>query len=247
MKAYNILAKIIALLVFFSSIILMADDTSGPWPQIADLMKSRNYDGVIDKLSGIAKGSAQAEHKASLYFQIGSVYFEYKHDYGKAMEAFQKVLTLKKLTKTPSTDLLDYSALSQMSIADVYRRTGKYDKAINEYEKAINDYPDTRYAKIASDDIKGINNALAEIDSYRLIIAQQPASYMSADIQFEIAELYLSPQNLNNPDQAIREYRLFIGNYPDNPKSIEAQFKIADTYRSILRDPLNSIYSYQDS
>ncbi len=241
----NILAKIMAFLVLFFSLFSEADDISGPWTEIADLMKTRNYDGAIDKLNDTAKNASQIEDKAWLYFQIGSIYFEYKHEYKKAMDAFQKVLALKRSVDLPSSDLLDCSALSQMSIADVYRRNGEYDKAIKEYENIMDSYPNTRYAKIASHDIKGIKNALTEIETYKSFIDKHPDTDISADIQFEIAELYLSPQNLNNTNQAIIEYNKFIEKYPDNPKSIEALFKIADTYRSILRDPLNSIYSYK--
>lgn len=246
MKPYhNIFTKIIVLFIFLSPICTKSDESSGPWLEIADLMKLRDYNAVVDKLGRYAKESNQVEHRALIYFQIGSVYLEYIHDYAKAMDTFQNVLNLKKSVNAPSQDFFDYVALSQMSIADIYRRTGRYDKAIDEYSEVIRSFPKTRYAKIASEDIKGINNALAEIDFYRKVIAEQPNTDISAEIQLEIADLYLSPQNLNNPEQAIKEYEKFIENYTDNPKSLEAQFKIADTYRSSLRDPQKSISAYQ--
>ena len=245
MKVYHTLAKIIALLVIFSPLCLRSDDVTGPWIEIADLMKARNYNGAIDKLNGYARESTNPEHKALYYYQIGSVYFEYIQDYNQAMSAFQKVLSLKKSVNSPSPDFEYCIALSQMSSADIYRRTGKYDKAIEEYDNVVKDYPKTIYARIASNYIKGINNALAEIESYRKIVAEQPNTDIAAEIQFEIAELYLSLQNLNNPEQAIEEYTKVIENYPDNPKSIEAQFKIANTYRLDLRKPNESITAYQ--
>ncbi|MEK7399877.1 MAG: tetratricopeptide repeat protein, partial [Candidatus Poribacteria bacterium] len=109
----------------------------------------------------------------------------------------------------------------------------------------MNQYPGTRYPKIAESDVKGVSDAIKEIEIYNKIIASQPESDISAKIQFEIAELYLSPQNLNNPAQAIEEYTKVVEKYPNNPKSIEAQLKIADIFRYVLHLPGEAISAYQ--
>ena len=242
---YYTLVQVIVLFLALFPLYLRSDDIAGPWPEVADLMNSRDYEGVIDKLNGYARKSAQPDQKAGTYYQIGYVYFRYIHNYDQAMSAFQKVLNTKETVESPSQDLKDYAVLSQMSIADVYRCTGKYDKAIEEYQKVVKDYPETGYDRIATDDIKGINDALAEIELYNKAIEKYPGTWISAEIQFEIAELCLSPQNLNNPKQAIKEYSKVAEGYANNPKSAEALFKIADTYRSVLHLPLEAISAYQ--
>jgi len=243
---YLILIQVTAIFIALFPLYLRADETTGLWPEVADLMNSRNYKGVIEKLNSYAKESTQPDQKAWIYYQIGYVYFGYVHDYDQAISAFRKVLSIKESVKNSPQGLDDCAVLSQMSIADVYRSIGKYDKAIEEYQKIIKDYSGTGYAKIASDDVKGISDALAEIEFYNKVINEHPNTEISAEIQFEIAELYLSSQNLNNPDQAIKEYTKVVEKYPNSPKSAEALFKIADTYRAILHLPYKAISSYQN-
>jgi len=243
---YFTLVQITLLFIALFPLYLKAEDNAGPWPEVAGLMNSRDYNGVIDKLSGLAKESTQPDQKAWIYYQIGLVYLGYIHDYDHAISAFRKVLNIKGTVETPSQGLEDCTLSSQMSIADTYRHIGKYDNAIKEYQKIIKDYPETGYAKIAFDDVKGINDALEEIKFYNKTINEYPKTEISAELQFEIAELYLSSQNLNNPEQAIKEYTKVVEKYPNSPKSAEAQFKIADTYRTILHLPSEAISAYQN-
>jgi tetratricopeptide (TPR) repeat protein len=240
-----IMVQIIAIMIALSPAHSRSDDIGGPQTGVADFMNSRNYKGAIDKLNESIKLADQPEQKAWDHYNIGFIYYEYIHDYDLAILSFQRALNIKASVGNPSEDLQDCTVLSQMSIADVYRRVGKYDKALEEYRIIINQYPGTRYPKIAESDIKGVLDAIKEIEIYNKIIASQPESDISAKIQFEIAELYLSPQNLNNPAQAIEEYMKVVEKYPNNPKSIEAQLKIADIFRYVLHLPEEAILAYQ--
>lgn len=243
-KIVYVMIQIVALNFVFPMCIL-GDDAEGLWPDISEFISSRNYKDAIDKLNDYLKSVDQPDQKALIYYQIGSIYYEYIHDYNQAILSFQRVPYIKQLSENPSEELQGYAAVSQTLIADSYRRLGDYNKAIDEYNKIIKQYSGTRYSKIAEANIKGILNALKEIEFYNKIIAEQPSSDISARIQFEIAELF-SPQNLNNPEQAIKEYRKVVEKYPDSPKSIEAQLKIADIYRYVLHLPEKAISAYQE-
>ena len=240
-----IMAQIIALMIALSPVHSRSNDIVGPQTGVADFMNSRNYKGAIDRLNESIRLTDRPEQKAWDHYNIGFIYYEYVHDYDLAILSFQRALNIKASVENPSEDLQDCTVLSQMSIADVYRRVGKYDKALEEYKIIMNQYPGTRYPKIAESDVKGVSDAIKEIEIYNKIIASQPESDISAKIQFEIAELYLSPQNLNNPAQAIEEYTKVVEKYPNNPKSIEAQLKIADIFRYVLHLPGEAISAYQ--
>jgi len=243
-KIFYIVIQIIAFIPLLLPEYTIADNDEGLWPDISEFISSRNYKGAIDKLNDYLKSADQPEHKALIYYQIGSIYYEYIHDYNQAILSFQKVLYIKQSVENPSEELQGYTAVSQTLIADSYRRLGNYDKAIDEYRNIAKQYSGTRYSKTAESNIRGILNALKEIEFYNRIIANQPSSDISARIQFEIAELF-SPQNLNNPEQAIKEYMKVVEKYPDNPKSVEAQLKIADIYRYVLHSPEDAISAYQ--
>lgn len=243
-KIFYIVIQIIAFISLLLPEYTIADNDEGLWPDISEFISSRNYKGAIDKLNDYLKSADQPEHKALIYYQIGSIYYEYIHDYNQAILSFQKVLYIKQSIENPSEELQGYTAVSQTLIADSYRRLGNYDKAIDEYRNIAKQYSGTRYSKTAESNIRGILNALKEIEFYNRIIANQPSSDISARIQFEIAELF-SPQNLNNPEQAIKEYMKVVEKYPDNPKSVEAQLKIADIYRYVLHSPEDAISAYQ--
>ena len=215
-----IMAQIIALMIALSPVHSRSNDIVGPQTGVADFMNSRNYKGAIDRLNESIRLTDRPEQKAWDHYNIGFIYYEYVHDYDLAILSFQRALNIKASVENPSEDLQDCTVLSQMSIADVYRRVGKYDKALEEYKIIMNQYPGTRYPKIAESDVKGVSDAIKEIEIYNKIIASQPESDISAKIQFEIAELYLSPQNLNNPAQAIEEYTKVVEKYPNNPFNI---------------------------
>ncbi len=243
-KIAYIIIQIIVFAFLSSQMHAIGDDTEGLWPDISEFVNARDYRSAINKLNDLLKSADQPDQKALIYYQIGSIYYEYIHDYNQAISSFQKVQYIKQSSESPSEELQGYSAVSQTLIADSYRRLGNYDKAIDEYRNIIRQYSGTRYSKIAETNIKGILNALNEIEFYNKIIVNQPSSDISARIQFEIAELF-SPQNLNNPEQAIKEYRKVVERYPDNPKAVEAQLKIADIYRYVLHLPEEAISAYQ--
>ena len=92
------------------------------------------------------------------------------------------------------------------------------------------DYSGTPYASVATANIKGIQDAQTEIQLQKQIIKEYPNSEFAAEARFEIAELYLSIHNLNDPWQAIKEYARLVDQYPDSRRAAEAQLKIGEVY-----------------
>lgn len=223
---------------------LKPEDLGEPWSEIADFMNARDYAGAIERLRSHAKSSSEVEHLAEIYYRIGFINQEYTHDYDQALDAYQEVVSLGKKAKSLS-DLEPYLPLSQMSTAGIYRRVGRYDDAIETYRKVAADYPGSGYATMAIRNIKGIQDALAEIALQKRVIDKYPSTEFAAEAQFEIAELYLSVQNLDNPERAIQEYDRLTKQYPNSRRTAEAQLKIGDIYRTLLNKPDEAISAYQ--
>jgi len=222
---------------------LKPEELGQPWADVARLKEAREYAAAIKKLQSYA-ASSREESLPEIYYQIGNIYHEYMQDYDKALEAYFKVLELGKKPK-PVSELEPYLGLSQMSIADIYRRIGRYDDAIRIYNEVANDYPNTGYVSVAMRDIKGIQDALASIEKHQQIINNYPETEFAAESQFEIAELYASSQGLNNPLKGIQEYNRLIEKYSYSPRVAEAHLKIGNIYRNILHDPAKAIIAYQ--
>lgn len=229
-----------ALLFFLivCSLALGLEDLDEPWRR---LIKTRDYAGAIKILRDSVKSVSSAEDKAEFYYSIGDIHYKYTHDYNKALNAYQQVVGLSKKAKSPP-DLGPYMPLSKMMIAAIYQRTNRHQDAVAMYRKVEADYSGTAYALAAIRNIKGIQDALKEIQSQREIIKKHPN--FAAEAQFEIAELYLSVHNLNSPKQAIQEYTVLVDQYPHSRRAEEAQLKIGEVYWG-LNKPEEAISAYQ--
>ena len=235
---------ILLLLIVSSSLALDPADLGKPWSEIAQLMDARDYKGAISSLNSYAKSSSNVGQLAEIYYRIGNIHHEYTHDYDQALKAYQKVINLDEKADSPM-ELEPFRALSQTSIAGIHRRVGRYEDAVEVYKKVTADYSGTEYAVVATRNIEGIQNALTKIEVQRRIIEKYPDTEFAAEAQFEIAELYLSVRNLNNPQLAIREYTKLVEKYANSRRSAEAQLKIGNAYRMFLNMPEEAISSYQ--
>jgi tetratricopeptide (TPR) repeat protein len=224
---------------------LKSEELGEPWGEIAKLISDRDYTAAINKLNSHAKFISEPEHLAEVYYRIGFINHQYKHDYNQALKAYQQVIDLRKRVKSTSV-LEPYIALSRMSVADIYRRMGQYDDAISIYRGMMADYPNTRFAEVALRDIEGIKTALTQIEEKRRIIEKYPNTEFAAEAQFEIAELYSPIESLNNPQQAIKEYKYLVEKYPNSRRTAEAQLKIGNVYRSLLNNPEEAISAYEE-
>lgn len=236
------LLTVIFLLV--CSMALKPEDLGEPWSEIAQLINARDYTGAIEKLQSYAESSSRAEHLAEIYYRIGFIHHEYTHDYDQALDGYQKVVDLGKEVKSLSV-LEPYIEISRMSIAGIYRRLGRYNDAIEAYREVAAVYPGTEYAAMSIRNIKGIQDALNEVKLQQRIIDKYPDTEFAAEAQFEIAELYLSVQHLNNPQRAIREYAKLVDQYPNSRRAAEAQLKIGKAYQTLLNKPEEAISAYR--
>ncbi|MBD3183997.1 tetratricopeptide repeat protein [Candidatus Poribacteria bacterium] len=243
-KSFNYLFLITFIFISLNSSAMKPEELGEPLSVITPLIDARNYDKALDKLQSYADSDSDTEHLAEIYYLIGFINHEYTHDYKQALFAYQKVVSLRKKSRTTAS-LEPYLALSRMSIAGIHRRTGEYQDSIDIYSEIISDYPDTEYARVASRNIKGIEDAQDEIKAKREIIKRYPATEFAVEAQFEIAELYLSAQSLNNPQRAIQEYQKVVEMYSNSRRASESLLKIGNIYRMILHEPQKAINSYQ--
>lgn len=233
--------------LLFAAVCLLAldpEELGEPWSDIVRLIDEGKYTDAIDKLQSYSKSSLEPEHLAEIQYRVGFIHHEYTHNYDKALEAYQKVVDLGKKLKSPS-ELEPYLALSHMSIAGIYRRTERYKDAIKIYKEIAAAYPEMVFADVANRDIKGIQDGLEEIKLHKQTISEHPGTEFAAEAQFEIAELYLSVQNLSSPQRAIQEYSKLVDQYPNSRRAAEAQLKIGDAYRTLLHKPVEAIAAYQ--
>ncbi len=175
-----------------------------PWQDVTSFIENRDYNNAIDKLKDQLSVEKDPQKIAEIYYMIGYIYFEYKHDYAKAKDAYDEVISIG--IKYPSQEISDYVILSRMAIANIYRYTGKYDLAISEYKKIAGQYPKTGYAQTATRHINGIESSLLKIQRYKEMAEKYRDSEFAAGFHLEIAELFLSPNGLNNPHSAVQEY-----------------------------------------
>jgi TolA-binding protein len=223
---------------------LNPEELGEPWSDIVRLIDAGKYTDAIDKLHNYSKSPLEDEHLAEIYYRIGYIHHEYTHNYDEALKAYQKVVGLSKKVESPS-ELEPYLALSQMSIAGIYRRIERYKDATKIYKEIAAAYPETVFADVANRDIRGIQDGLEEIKLQKQIISEHPGTEFAAEAQFEIAELYLSIQNLSSPQLAIQEYSKLVDQYPNSRRAAEAQLKIGDAYRTLLHKPVEAIAAYQ--
>ncbi len=229
-------------LCFYAEI--SAESFEKPWQDVSVFIENRDYDTAIDKLQDQLDKAKDPKDKAEIYYMIGYIYFEHKHDYDKAKSVYDKVISLG--AKYPSQEVNDYVILSKMAIADIHRHKGKYNLAIDEYKKIAQEYPKTNYAKSALKHINGIESSLIKIKQYREMVEKYVDSEFSAGFQLEIAELFLSPNGLNNPYRAIQEYTKIVERFPNSQVSAEALLRIGNIYKRDLNDPEKAISAYQN-
>jgi tetratricopeptide (TPR) repeat protein len=235
---------VFVLLAVAGLLALNPEELGEPWSDIVRLIDAGKYTDAIDKLHNYSKSSLEDEHLAEIYYRIGYIHHEYTHNYHEALKAYQKVVDLSKKVESTS-ELEPYLALSHMSIAGIYRRIERYKDAIKIYKEIAAAYPETVFADVANRDIKGIQDGLEGIELQKQTISEHPGTEFAAEAQFEIAELYLSIQNLSSPQRAIQEYSKLVDQYPNSRRAAEAQLKIGDAYRTLLHKPVEAIAAYQ--
>ena len=68
------------------------------------LIQSGNYEQAISNLQKLAHDSNDAENLSGIYHQLGEIYYQYTHNYSKAVTVYDQILRLNP-TKFSSEDL----------------------------------------------------------------------------------------------------------------------------------------------
>ena len=175
------------------------------------LVEAGRYAEANDKLEALAESTKDIEVKSWCYYHIGEIYYNYTHQYTKAVEAYDKILTLEEKGLPPEEVFL-----AIIKKGDVHSRMGNYQDAIQTYDRLIKLAPASHFVhKTGLQKIRDINTALADLREQQRIRIQYKSTPLAAIAQFQMAELYRNPSQLNQPEKAIAEYESLLKAHPD--------------------------------
>ena len=205
------------------------------------LVEAGRYTEANDKLEALAESTKDVEVKSWCYYHMGEIYYNYTHQYTKAVEAYDKILTLEKTGLAPEEVFL-----AIIKKGDVYSRMGNYHDAIQTYDRLIKLAPASHFVhKTGLQKIRDINNALADLREQQRIAIQYKGTPLAAIAQFQIAELYRNHSQLNQPEKAIEEYTSLLEAHPDAIMAPEARWRIAHLRHNVLNQSALAMATYR--
>ena len=206
---------------------------------VASLIEAGRYQQAAQKLHNLAKTTKNPEQLGDIYHRLGEIYYTYTHEYPKALKAYDKIIEL-------SSKGLEDQFLSFIKKGDVYCRMGQYEDAIKTYQILVDQSPPTHFAhQTGLRKIHNIQTALEDLRNQQRIISTYEASPLAVEAQFQIAELYRSPYQLNQPEKAISEYEAILKQSGNTKVAPEAQWRIGKLRNDILSQPELAIGAYQ--
>ena len=100
-----------------------------------------------NKLKALSENSENEKKDIPInLFTLGSMYYNNTHDYEKAVEYFQKIIS-----EYPDCD---FSELVQFMIGDCYEKIGRIELAVHEYKNYLNKFPKGRQSDILKEKLK---------------------------------------------------------------------------------------------
>ena len=140
------------------------------------------------------------------YYGLGWCYVKSGY-FKEAIKAFRKIV------KSTSDTAVKISSLVQ--IADSYKETGDFDKALFQYKDILNKYPRNMYADYIYFQIGMImldkKNLNAARINFAAVLNKFPSSHLAPDAMYYIGRCYMLD---NKTDKAKSEFSRFIKNYP---------------------------------
>jgi tetratricopeptide (TPR) repeat protein len=209
--------------------------------EVHDLIRTGRYTEANNKLEALAESTKDITVKSWCYYQIGEIHYNYTHQYTRAIEAYDKILTLEK----------DGLAVEELYLAiikkgDVHSRMGNYQDAIETYDRLIKLAPTSHFVhKTGLQKIRDINRALSDLREQQRIAIQYKGTPLAAIAQFQIAELYRNHSQLNQPEKAIEEYTALLEAHPDAIVAPEARWRIAHIRHDILNQSALAMATYR--
>ena len=214
-----------------STVIFIAPAHSGP---LRDLFKN-DLKSIPDatKLSQQERQSTQELTRA--------INYETRGDNRKALSLHKAIVRDYPLSSAAST--------SQFKIGELYKITGKQNKAFDALQQFIENYTGSPFFKDALRYQYEIAKEGQTGDSTKMILGIIPRKTQTSDLlkwhgkiinnaphseyaplsQFAIAQIYESEEKSS---MAISAYQALVDKYPKHPKSAEAQFKIGAISKS---------------
>ena len=205
------------------------------------LVQAGDYTQAVDKLEALAESAEDITVKGLCYYQIGEIHYNYTHQYNRAVAAYDNILKLEK--KGLATEDLYLAIIKK---GDVYSRMGNYQDAVQTYDRLIKLAPATHFVhKTGLQKIRDINTALADLREQQRVAIQYKGTPLAAIAQFQIAELYRNPSQLNQPEKAIEKYEALLAEHPEAIVAPEAKWRIANLYHTVLKQSRRAMAMYR--
>ena len=222
-------------------IILISPLAHAHLEEVHVLVEAGRYAEANDKLEAIAESTKDVEVKSWCYYHIGEIYYNYTHQYTKAVAAYDKILKLQKKGLPP-----EELYLAIIKKGDIYSRMGNYQDAIQTYDRLIKLAPASHFVhKTGLQKIRDINTALNDLREQQRIAIQYKGTPLGAIAEFQIAELYRNPSQLNQPEKAIAKYEELLKTHPAATVAPEARWRIANLRHTLLNQSALAMATYR--
>ena len=222
-------------------LILFSLSAHAQFDEVNSLVQAGRYTEASDKLEGLAESAKDIDVKSWYYHQIGEIHYNYTHQYTKAAGAYDKILKLEK-KGLASQELY----LAIIKKGDVNSRMGNYQDAIETYDRLIKLAPASHFVhKTGLQKIRDINTALNDLREQQRIAIQYKGTPLGTIAQFQIAELYRNPSQLNQPEKAISKYEELLKAHPEAIVAPEARWRIANLRHTILNQSALAMATYR--
>ncbi|MCG9126854.1 tetratricopeptide repeat protein [Candidatus Poribacteria bacterium] len=209
--------------------------------EVRNLIQQKNYNDAIKMLEILIEESNGVELQSQYHNQLGEIYYNYTHQYPEALKVYKEILRMEA-EGLPTADIL----LAYIKLGDVYSRMGKYDFAISSFRTLIDITPETHFVhQLGQQRIRDIRMALKDLMLQREILRTYKGTPIQVVALFQIAELYRTQSQLNQPEKAIETYQELLERFPTDKLAAEAQWRIAHIRHTTLHQIPLAISEYQ--
>lgn len=214
--------------------------TSAQNEEVKELIQQHRYTDAISMLETLVQKSNTVEIRSQYYNQLGELYYNYTQQYPKAINVYKAILKMEA-EGLPTAEIL----LAYIKIGDVYSRMGKYDFAISSFRTLIDMVPSTQFVhQLGQQRIRDIRMALKDLMLQREILRTYKDTPIHVVALFQIAELYRTQSQLNQPEKAIETYQELLEKHPNDKLAAEAQWRIAHIRHTTLHQLSLAISEY---
>ncbi len=208
---------------------------------ITILVQQKKYSEAASELKKLLQVAKGIETHSWCYYQLGDIYYNYTQQYQKALNAYKNILKLQN-DGLPIAEIF----LAYIKIGDVYTRMGKHEKAILNLNTLLQVTDETNFVhKISSQKIRDIQKALQDLMIQKEIVQKYKRTSIEAVALFQIAELYRSQSQLNQPEIAIDTYQTLLKKHPNHKMAPEAQWRIAHIRHTVLHQTELAVEAYK--